>query len=437
MRARRGLFLLAAPVIGLVAALTATTPEPATGALEDETRIADESFIEATPPPELAVPPRPIRVADELLEKRIIRRRRLFADFVRVYARTVREKEQARVDRFRAHAKEADLAFRRGEFDAARRYAEAAVLEDPDSEAAQRLVRIATAAGAEAARHATAAGACVEGWDEASRRLNDLTRPPADTAEDTVLFGVNTATQTERDPDDADAEATVVERLDAVRVRGFSCDGQDLDQIMTRLCSLTGLSFHLTPAARRTRFDDVRITVPGLDEVSIRWILTNVVTTPYELGWEIRDGVVTIATKDEVRPQLRLKYFDVKDLSVKIQNFKGDNIFLSPSSYIPPDPPELVEPEPVFPPDPLVEAIRSAVDPGTWDLHGASIDLKNGTLIVKHTPAAIESVRLFLELLRETIHEALGRPDIEFHSIAPRGEDEAATPASSAATPGR
>lgn len=436
MRMRRGLFLLALPIGGIVVAARSAPPETALAMFDDEPTIDAEAVPEATPPPELAVPPRPIRVADELLERRIVRRRRLFADFVRVYAKTVHTKAMERLSRMAAYTKEADLAFRRGEYDVARRYAEAAVIEDPDSEAALRLARLATAAVAEVERHTTAARACAEGWEDARRRLDERTRPPAEPS-DFDASNPNIATRAEDDSDGTSGDAAVVAKLEAIRVRGLAMEDQNLDQVVTWLHSYTGLAFHLTPEVRRARFDDVRITVPGLDDVSISWLLTNIVTTPYDLMWEVRDGVVTIATKDEVRPQLRLKYFDTKDLAVKIQNFRGNEIFLSPSSYIPPEPPELEEPEPLFPPDPLVEAIRSAVDPGTWDYRGASIDLKNGTLIVKHTLAAIESVRLFLELLRESLHPVLGRPTIEFHSIAPRGEDEAATPPPDAATPGR
>ncbi len=436
MRARRGLSLLAMSSVGLAAARMTATREPATPILEDESTITDEPVPDTTPPPELAVPPRPIRVADELLEQRLIRRRRLFTDFVRVYAKSVREKALERLGRMRAYAFEANLAFRRGEYDVARRYAEAAVIEGPDSEAAQQLVRLATDAAAEVARHTAAMRACTEGWEDARRRLIDDTRPPANPYEVTPS-DPNIAAPVEHDSDVTNVEAAVVAKLEAVRVRGLSFEDQNLDQVMTWLQSCTGVSFHLTPTARRARFDDVRITVPGLDDVSILWVLTNVVTTPYDLLWEVRDGVVTIATKNEVRPELRLKYFDVKDLAVKIRNFKGNEIFLSPSSYIPPQPPELAEVEPVFPSDPLVEAIRSAVDPGTWDVRGASIDVKNGTLIVKHTSAAIESVRLFLELLREALHPVLGRPTIEFHSIAPRGDDDAATPPPDTSTPDR
>jgi hypothetical protein len=101
-------------------------------------------------------------------------------------------------------------------------------------------------------------------------------------------------------------------------------------------------------------------------------------------------------------PPLRLHYSDVKDLAPKMTDFRGDGFFLSPSGYTPPEPPELDEEAPVFPADPLVERIRVEVDPASWMVEGAVLDLKNGTLIVKNTPTTIEHVGRFLEKLRAT-----------------------------------
>ena len=109
---------------------------------------------------------------------------------------------------------------------------------------------------------------------------------------------------------------------------------------MTYLRTVTGLNFHITPKVRTTKFDEVKITVPGLDDVSVKWLLDNVITTPYDLRWEPRDGVVTLVMKDEVPGTMRLKYFDVKDLAAKTRHFRVTGLFPPPSNYPPPDPPD-------------------------------------------------------------------------------------------------
>ncbi len=131
----------------------------------------------------------------------------------------------------------------------------------------------------------------------------------------------------------------ILEKLEATRVRGIEFQKEDLDQVVGRLSALTGLDFRVAPNVRTSKFDDVRITVPPLDDVSVRWLLDNVVTTPYELRWEIRNSVVTIAAWDDPAMRPRLRYFDVSDLVPKITSFRGDWSFLDRPCEAPPAPP--------------------------------------------------------------------------------------------------
>ena len=187
------------------------------------------------------------------------------------------------------------------------------------------------------------------------------------------------------DRSDSESKAAILATLEAKRVKGLQFQDQNLDQVVTYLRTVTGLNFHITPKVRQGKFDEVKINIPGLDDVSVRQVLDNSSRQPYELRWEPRNGVVTIAMKDEVAGQLRLKYFDVKDLAVKIQNFRGTDIYLAPSNYTPPEPPELPEAAQIYPTDALVETIKTVVDEETWKVEGASLEIKNGTLIARNT----------------------------------------------------
>jgi len=166
---------------------------------------------------------------------------------------------------------------------------------------------------------------------------------------------------------------------------------QTLDQVARYFRTVTGLEFHITPLVRTTRFDDVRITVPPLDDVSIEWMLENVVTTPYGLRWEVRDGVVTIATPEEVRGPMRLKYIDVRSLVSRVVTVRGTDGKWEPREV----------PEPLLSAEALLDRIRNRVHPESWSDDDASLDVKNGTLIVKNQEATIERVGRFVAELRD------------------------------------
>ena len=317
-----------------------------------------------------------------------------------------REREE-RLGRIRAYFKEADLAYRRGEYPTAREYARAVLRDDPQNAGAKRLIDVSTDSE-HAARDAANKRTFDEEWKNVYEQMIEATRPQVSTVvfpEDWMEKVASRKARTVGDadePQDNESKAAIIATLEAKRVKGLQFQDQNLDQVVTYLRTVTGLNFHITPKVRTTAFDNVKINVPGLDDVSVKWVLDNVVTTPYDLRWEPRDGVVTIAMKDEVAGELRLKYFDVKDLAVKIQNFRGTEIFLSPSNYTPPEPPELTEAAPIFPSDALVETIKQVVDPESWAGEGgASIDLKNGTLIVKNRAETVEKVGELLQELRK------------------------------------
>ncbi|HVG93729.1 MAG TPA: hypothetical protein VND21_04730, partial [Planctomycetota bacterium] len=98
-----------------------------------------------------------------------------------------------------------------------------------------------------------------------------------------------------------DAERRALyETLEAKRIKGLQFVDQSLDQVVTYLRTVTGLNFFITPRVRDSgRADNVRVNVARLDDVTAREVL-DLVTAPHELGWESRDGVITIALREEI-----------------------------------------------------------------------------------------------------------------------------------------
>ena len=86
--------------------------------------------------------------------------------------------------------------------------------------------------------------------------------------------------------------------LDEKRVQGLTLTDANLDAVAQYLRTVTGLSFAISPKVRAERFADVKINVPLVESASAAEVL-DLVTAPYDLRWQVRDGVVWIGTAAE------------------------------------------------------------------------------------------------------------------------------------------
>jgi type II secretory pathway component GspD/PulD (secretin) len=324
-------------------------------------------------------------------------------------AQAERERELAgererRLGRIRGWFEGAHQAFRRGEYALAREYASQIQRLDPTNCDAERLIEMSHDAE-NAANLEEARWAFDDQWKAIMRDLESSALPQVGT----VVFPSNWLDDiAHRKPrvvgEEAPAEeatniAGILEIIDKKRVKGLAWEGQNLDQVVEYLRTITGLNFYITPKVRAEKFDDVTVSA-NLDDVSVRTILTEVVTGPNELSWEVRGGVVWIMMADEIAGSMRLQYFDVKDLAVEITNFMGQDINLVPSNFTPPEPPELPEPQSIFPLEQLVELIKETIGgEGKWE-DPASLEAKNGILIARNTPEILAQVDDLLSQLR-------------------------------------
>lgn len=310
---------------------------------------------------------------------------------------------QERMGRMRAFFQEADLAFRRGEYAAAREYARAVLKEDPDNRSAKRLVDMSYDAE-HVARDEYNRRKFAEEYKRVFAEVESWVLPQVRTIEfpdnwDDIARRKPRSVGDADDVGESESKQAILTALSAKRVKGLQFVDQNLDQVVTYLRTVTGLNYHITPKVRSTKFDEVKIDIPGLDDVTVREVL-DLITSQHDLRWEPRDGVVTIALKEEVAGTLRQKFYDVRDLAVKIKNFRGTDIYLAPSNFTPPEPPELPEPAPIYPTDQLVDTIKAMIEPDSWNVEGASLELKVGTLIGKNTTDVLAQVETLLAELR-------------------------------------
>lgn len=312
---------------------------------------------------------------------------------------------ERRLGRIRAWFDGAHRAFHRQEWSLAREYAKQILRHDPNNADAQRIIDMSYDAE-HLNNQETARRQFDDQWKAIMQDMERAILPQVDT----VVFPDNWLDEiAQRKPrvigdeaqeeDDDAGVAGMLAILEKKRVKGLDWEEQNLDQVLSYLRTITGLNFYLSPKAREEKFDDVAISAQ-LDDVSVETILTNVVTEPYELKWEPRGGVIWILTGEEVSGNMRLRYFDVKDLAVAIQHFVGQPINLVPSNFTPPEPPELPEPAAIFPAENLVELIRETVGgEAKWE-DPATIEARNNILIVRNTPDILAGVDDLLSQLR-------------------------------------
>lgn len=104
--------------------------------------------------------------------------------------------------------------------------------------------------------------------------------------------------------------------------------------------------------------------------------------------------------RGEVRwDELEIRYYPVRVLAATVSHVRGGGSNLTPSGYTPPEPNELAEPMPIFPPEALVDLIRDASGEDVWG-DPCSIEYRNGTLIVRQTPAVLAAIETLLQAMR-------------------------------------
>ncbi len=324
-------------------------------------------------------------------------------------AQRERERELAtererRMGRIRAWFDGAHRSFRRGEYAVSRAYAKQILRHDPTNQDAQRIIDISHDAEHQH-NQANNRRNFDDQWKAIMQDMENSIVPQTKTVQfpdnwlDEIADRKPRIVGEEVAEEDTASIAGILSILEKKRVKGLDWEEQNLDQVVAYLRTITGLNFYVSPKVREEKFEDTIISAQ-LDDVSVKTILDNVVTEPYELKWEPRGGVIWLLTSDEVSGSMRLRYFDVKDLSVNIQNFLGQEINLVPSNFTPPEPPELPEPAPIFPAESLVELIRETVGgEAQWE-DPATIEARNGILIVRNTSEILAGVDDLLTQLR-------------------------------------
>ena len=93
---------------------------------------------------------------------------------------------------------------------------------------------------------------------------------------------------------------------------------------------------------------------------------------------------------------------DISDLGMPITSRQSEPRGPWPSHYTPPEPPELPEPAPTFAPDAFPELLRAGSPVEVWE-DPASMEVRNGRLMVRHNAETIRGIRTMLGDLRSRL----------------------------------
>jgi general secretion pathway protein D len=127
------------------------------------------------------------------------------------------------------------------------------------------------------------------------------------------------------------------------------------------------------------------------------------VSTVYGVQYVVRNGVITIISKDTAKGGEYIEIYDVRDLINKVASFPSSDFNLSPSGAVEEEPPEPPEPTPfVIEGDALKDLITNNIDPTTWEGNSnVTINLQpSGALVVRQTGDVHQKIDKLLSDLR-------------------------------------
>ena len=92
----------------------------------------------------------------------------------------------------------------------------------------------------------------------------------------------------------------VHDHLSAKHIQGLQFEDATLDTALSYLATITGLSFYVTPKARKQRADQIAITL-AMKKLAAKKLL-DLICHPHGLRWAVRKGIVTIGLVEELAP---------------------------------------------------------------------------------------------------------------------------------------
>lgn len=318
-----------------------------------------------------------------------------------------RQQAQAREARIQSLFNQANLAMQRNEFDLAREYAERILELDPTNATAAKLAHLAKQASLAREEEITQRN-IREQWKTAFEQVEAAADPQVNPVEFpktwTKVEGVRKpyafSKSLSETADPRDRQVMNVLETTTVNINFTDTRLQDA---VSFLQNYANVNIMILPSVFQEHSEDELLVNLQAEGVTVKNAL-DLITLTKGLSYKIDRGVVQIGTEAESRGPVILDLYDVKDLTVPVRSFPGEDINLTPSggfgfAFFEQ---EEIEPIKIFEGDALGDLIRETIDPVVWDEGGDVQYREGGILIVKAPKETHAKIRDLLDGLRAT-----------------------------------
>ncbi len=305
---------------------------------------------------------------------------------------------------------EATAAFERERFEDCEKFCDDLLDRDPAFKAAHELK-----AAAAAARHSKADMDNITRhraeWQRALDEVKSLAMPFTkvatfpDAARWREISARGPISLSRESESATEADQAVKATLEGTMLSSVDWTDKNIDDAVRFLRNNTGVNFVITGAVDEAMPRAERILNLKLDDISA-WATLRHMTNALTLEFLIEDGMVKITTKEQLRKRKVSEFYDVRDLTAKVNNFPGIELNLNPSGFTQSaggeEEADATDENRVVEVDRLRELIQASVDPTSWteDAENTIVD-KSGTLVVRQTPENQRLIRAFLADLRK------------------------------------
>jgi len=298
--------------------------------------------------------------------------------------------KESRDQRIAQLFRDANLAMDRLQYDLARQFATQILGEDPTNQHAKKLEQIAR--NAKLTHDETMARRnAKEQWRNAFQKVEEAATPQTQTVtfpkEWTTKqalrkgYGVSRGAASDLDP-----RIQEIENLLGSTTVNVNFEDTRLQDAVNFLGQYASVNIIVLPSVEEEKSEDELLVTLRADNISVKSAL-DLITLTKQLSFRIVDGVVQIGTEAEALGEMVLDLYDVKDLTVPIKSFPGQDINLTPSGGFGFGLFEEDEIEPVqaFEGDALADLIRDTLDTAVWD-EGGDVAFREGGILLVRAP---------------------------------------------------
>lgn len=309
--------------------------------------------------------------------------------------------------------RQANLAFERQRYDLAENFCEKIQTLDPDNKESVQLLSLIRQA-----RHSSVTEESrlryLDEWKKTFQQIEEAMVP----SHQIVQFPSyetwknvskrSTKVVGQEDSEESPQDRKIKERIETETV-SMDFVETSLREVVDFLRSTTGINIIIDPEVYKEFPEEealkVDLTVNNLRLESI----LNLMLSVKGLAYRISNGVLVISTKKRITEKPRLKLYNVRDLTGKLNDFPSLEMSLvsnknddtATGAQLKALEAQETRPATTITEEQLTDLIKNNIGKGTWDTATRSIDTRYGTLIIRQTDSVHKQIESLLNDLRK------------------------------------